>query len=416
MASITLSPSQARASVNKMLKASDRVAYMTSRFAPQPLQPHYRALRALDMELLSLKSLPDPETGVKRMAQWKEVVHDIFAESRGSTTASPPPAHPIAISLAEAVLDPNIRANRVGGLKESRVLKLIETREAQLDPMPPATMEEIEEEGVNTYGQLYRLWLDVAGVRSYPDEPDRDGPVERLMTQLAQAAGLTYSLAQTPPSAVGMPITPHKALAFARGTDLGPEEVAPASDRRGLPLRVLLPVDMITRGGLNPDQVMIYFNPSVHSKTAWHNPRASQDFALGIYMEEIVYGVVYRSWARLNDARASWKALKKGAAAPGSQVHAGLAATYGPLADEAKAALARDQEEAAQIKPATLSTADLKTLCPPLSEGAFFANYLTGVQGRSYCQLREPLLEKYRLGKTMSLKARMAWMRWTGQF
>lgn len=416
MSAAKLSPVQARAAVERMVKMSDRVGHMAARMYPHKLRPHYRALKAFDMELLALRALPDPEVSVKRIAQWKEVVHNIFAASRGSTAAPPPPANPVALALASAVLDPRVQSNGVGGLQESRFLALLDAREQQLDPIPPMTIQDAERMGELTYGQLYRLSLDLLGIRSYPNEPETIGPAERLMLQLGKAAGLTHILALSPPSAVGAPVTPHKPSAFLGPQELGSRSVGDAQDRRGLPIRILIPQELFVREALTPELVMLYFNPSVQSTRSFHNPRATQDYVIQIHIEEAAYTLAMRGRDHLKDARASWKSLKRGAPVPASQLHAGDAALAGPAAELAKQALARDQEEAAAMQPIKLASSELKALRGPLSEGAFFAHYLSAVQNKAYFSLRETVLERHRLGKALGLRARMAWMRWTGRF
>lgn len=272
--------------------------------------------------------------------------------------------------------------------------------------------------GDRTYGQIHRLSLDLLGIRSYPDNPAREGPAERLVSQLGKAIGLTYTLAHTPPSALGMPITPHKSVGslFAAGAELGANAVAQPLDRRGLPLRVLFPAELMEQQRISPDQVMLFFHPTLMSKTTNRNPRATQDYAIGVHLEEITYTVLSRARDHLKDVRRYWKALKKGGPVPVSQLHAGDAAVAGPTAEIAQEKLARDQADAAAMQPIKLASSDLRALRGPLSEATWVVDYLNAVQSKSYFNLRERLLERHRLGKSWGLQGRLAWMNWTGRF
>ena len=127
----------------------DHDRYLAALFAPQPARHALMALLAFNQEIARIReSVSEPALGDIRLQFWRDAVGQVFAGA--------PPAHPVALALAEAVV--------AHGLTRALVDRLIEAREADLDSAAPATLIALESYAEATSGALAELELEALGV------------------------------------------------------------------------------------------------------------------------------------------------------------------------------------------------------------------------------------------------------------
>ena len=128
----------------------DRDRYQTALFAPPDRREALFALYAFNYEIARVREIvTQPMLGQIRLQWWREIV-DAGFEGR------PPRQHEVAAPLAAAI--------REFAPTRAHFDRLIDTRERDLDDMPPATMAALEEYAEGTAATLVYLALEVLGV------------------------------------------------------------------------------------------------------------------------------------------------------------------------------------------------------------------------------------------------------------
>lgn len=174
---------------------SDR--YLTALFAPQPARDSLMALYAFNLELARCREAArDPMLGRIRLQWWWEVIDECYSGQ--------PRHHQVVVPLAAAI--------HRHDLSRSLFERMIDGRERDLDPDPPASLADLEAYATATSGALTQLALEAL------DTNDAEA------LQQGEAAGTAWAL-------VGiLRATPHLLRAG----------------------RVMLPRDMLAAHGLAP--------------------------------------------------------------------------------------------------------------------------------------------------------------------
>jgi phytoene synthase len=124
----------------------DRDRYLTALFAPSQARPDLLAVLAFNLELARARELVrEPMMGLVRLQWWRDAVAEMF---EGKVRR-----HQVAQPLAEAV-----RRRR---LSRAHFERLIEARERDLDPEPPADMAALLDYAEGTAATLNHLLLEV---------------------------------------------------------------------------------------------------------------------------------------------------------------------------------------------------------------------------------------------------------------
>lgn len=104
-------------------------------------------------------------------------------------TQNRPPKHPIALALADAVLDPAVAAR--GQLVKEHFLAIIDARETDLgDPLAPPALAELEKYAESTSSRILYLLLNLQGVS--------ERPLDEIFSHLGKAMGLSILLGALP--------------------------------------------------------------------------------------------------------------------------------------------------------------------------------------------------------------------------
>lgn len=158
-----------------LVRERDRNRYLASLFAPDALRQHLHALYAFDSELVRIRSVvSEPALGEIRLQWW--------IDSLPAIHSGEPPAHPVALALAQAI--------RQGRLPLSPLLNLAEARRFDLynDPMPSlADLEGYLGETVSSAIQLGAMILA-------PDEAQRSAEAAGVAGVAIGIAGLLRDL------------------------------------------------------------------------------------------------------------------------------------------------------------------------------------------------------------------------------
>lgn len=133
----------------RALRAGDRDRYLSSLFAPDGRRDGLAALYAFNLELAKVReTVSEPLIGRMRLQFWRDALTRI--------ADGDPPAHFVAKPLAAAV--------RAHGLPVDELTALVDAREIDLDPLPPADMAALTAYAEGTSSTLIRLALRVLGV------------------------------------------------------------------------------------------------------------------------------------------------------------------------------------------------------------------------------------------------------------
>lgn len=162
----------------------DHPSYLAHHFYPRPLQTHFLAIRAFNVEIAGLKDAVSNELlGRMRMGWWRDAVRGAY-DNR-------PAKHPVVLALRDAFHDPGRRGNAAGGLMLDHFLRMIDAREADLaDDFQVPTLEELEAYAESTSSRLLYLSLNLLGVRS--------DAVDELFSHLGKVAGLSTAISSIP--------------------------------------------------------------------------------------------------------------------------------------------------------------------------------------------------------------------------
>ena len=137
-----------------MLRRHDRERFLTCLFAPADRREALFALYAFNLEVAkTAEVVSEPLLGQIRLQWWRESLDGIYAGQ--------PRQHEVVTPLAEAV--------ERFGLPRAPFERLIDAREADLEPDPPADLAALESYAEATSSSLLELAL---AVMHAPDAPD----------------------------------------------------------------------------------------------------------------------------------------------------------------------------------------------------------------------------------------------------
>lgn len=136
-------------SLVQQVRAHDYRRFLAIQRAPAEARPALYALTAFNHEIASIAELvSEPMVGAIRLAWWREAVEELAA-------GKPPRAHPVVEGLAYLLRDTPILADDL--------LAMIVSREADLDPAHPASVDIFLAYLDATAGALHLLWAHVLG-------------------------------------------------------------------------------------------------------------------------------------------------------------------------------------------------------------------------------------------------------------
>ena len=132
------------------VRRHDPDRFLTALFAPAGRREDLFALYAFNLEVARTREMvSEALLGRMRLAWWRETIEEIYAGH--------PRSHEVASALAQAVA----RARLSRGLFD----RLIDAREADLDDVPPASLEALVSYAEATSSSVVALALEVLGVR-----------------------------------------------------------------------------------------------------------------------------------------------------------------------------------------------------------------------------------------------------------
>jgi phytoene synthase len=141
--------------------------YSTALFAPVGRRPALFALILFNYEIGRVREVVTQTIlGQARLQWWRDALEQIFA--------GVPPAHDVALALAAAIAE--------AGLDRTRLERMIDAREADLAPTPPARIEDLLSYAADSSGTLVELTLQALGV------------VGGATEQVGRAVGTAYAL------------------------------------------------------------------------------------------------------------------------------------------------------------------------------------------------------------------------------
>ncbi|RKP37180.1 UPF0551 protein C8orf38-like protein, mitochondrial [Dimargaris cristalligena] len=162
-----------------LVRTSDYQGYLASLFFPQRVRPAVWALRALNVELASIRDTVTNETlGKMKFLYWKQALEQITKKTQSAQ-------HPIAVLLAAAISSL--------GLNPIWLNRLVAEREKNLAHATYYSLDEVEQYAENTASALLYLQLECLGVK--------DVKADHLASHLGKAVGIATFLRATPANA-----------------------------------------------------------------------------------------------------------------------------------------------------------------------------------------------------------------------
>lgn len=148
-------PSSALGYCGEELRRYDHDRYLTCLFAPRAARDHLFALYAFNLEVAKTPEVvSEAMLGRIRLQWWREAIEGIYAGS---------PRH-------HEVVEPLARAVEARDLSRDLFQRLIDAREADLEPAPPQSLTALETYAEATSSTLVWLALEVLGAK---DESSR---------------------------------------------------------------------------------------------------------------------------------------------------------------------------------------------------------------------------------------------------
>jgi NADH dehydrogenase [ubiquinone] 1 alpha subcomplex assembly factor 6 len=133
--------------VAAVVRRHDRDRYQTALFAPAEAREALFALYAFNYEIARVReSVREPMLGQIRLQWWREAIDAAYGETA-------PRRHDVVEPLTVAI--------RTHGLAREDFIRLIDTRERDLDPAPPPTLAALEDYAEGTSARLVQLALEV---------------------------------------------------------------------------------------------------------------------------------------------------------------------------------------------------------------------------------------------------------------
>lgn len=132
-----------------IVRRQDPDRYLMALLAPERQRGAFLAVYAFNAEISRIReSVSEPMLGQMRLQWWRELVDALYAGR--------PRGHPAAAPLAAAISRHN--------LSQAHFMRLIDAREADFDPGPPAAMEDLVDYAGGTAAPLIWLGLELCGV------------------------------------------------------------------------------------------------------------------------------------------------------------------------------------------------------------------------------------------------------------
>ncbi len=151
MAAIAESRELESSSLAALVNRHDRDRFVMALFAPEHRRENLFALYAFNYELAKVReSVREPMMGRIRLQWWRDAIAEIVA-------GKPPRQHEVAEPLARFI--------RAHHLSTSALERMIDAREQDLSPDPPATLNELENYADATGGALNLLALQALAVK-----------------------------------------------------------------------------------------------------------------------------------------------------------------------------------------------------------------------------------------------------------
>src|SRR5215831_11598806 len=151
----------------QILRRQDPERYLTALFAPADRREGLFALYAFNLELARVReSVREPIMGRMRLQWWRDTVSGIYAGE--------PRAHEVVRPLAAAIA--------AHGLDRGLLDRLIDAREQDMEPEPPADLAALLDYARGTSSTLTELALEILG---------RPGPAVR---EAGRALGIAWAL------------------------------------------------------------------------------------------------------------------------------------------------------------------------------------------------------------------------------
>jgi NADH dehydrogenase [ubiquinone] 1 alpha subcomplex assembly factor 6 len=140
--------------IGALVRNHDRDRFQTALFAPAGSREALFALYAFNYEIARVReSVREPMLGQIRLQWWRDVVEAAY-------TGAPPRWHEVVEPLTAII--------REHGLSRAHFDRLIDSRERDLDPAPPATLAELEDYAEGSSAPLIHLALETLGAAT-PD-------------------------------------------------------------------------------------------------------------------------------------------------------------------------------------------------------------------------------------------------------
>ncbi len=132
----------------EQVRRLDPDRYLCALFAPVERREALFALYAFNSEIAKVReSVTEPMPGLIRLQWWRDAIDGIYGGS--------PPRHQVVDALSRAVEDM--------GLARDEFDRLIDTRERDLEGVPPASLAELEDYADGTSAALAGLALEALG-------------------------------------------------------------------------------------------------------------------------------------------------------------------------------------------------------------------------------------------------------------
>lgn len=149
-AGAAIRPSSALGYCGEELRRYDHDRYLTSLFAPREKRDHLFALYAFNLEVAkTAEVVSEAMLGRIRLQWWREAIEGIYAGT--------PRHHEVVAPLARAV--------DAHDLTRCHFERLIDAREADLEPAPPASLAALEAYAEATSSTLVWLALEILGIK-----------------------------------------------------------------------------------------------------------------------------------------------------------------------------------------------------------------------------------------------------------
>ncbi|KAI1935250.1 hypothetical protein LOZ66_005380 [Ophidiomyces ophidiicola] len=212
-----------------LLQKYDRSSYTLSTFIPQHTLHLYLALRALNVSLsLIPDSTSNPTIGLMRLQFWRETIT--------KTLAGTPPKEPVALFLANALSDLDVRTKGKVKINKGWLMRLIKAREQHVTNTPYTTLASLEKYAENTYSTLLYLTLSALPLSSLT--------ADHLASHIGKAAGISSVLR-------GLPL-----VAFPRPPNHHSNQDGTGSKATGTHQgHITLPLDVMAQSGVKEEDV-----------------------------------------------------------------------------------------------------------------------------------------------------------------